>query len=98
MAKSLVALRGDVVSTPDFGRVAIATDHLIVAEAIEHGGKIIALAPGDQESTVLAEHGLDAKDVERLKVRAAFSFSVFTISSTILSCCVSALRLCELRY
>lgn len=70
MAKALVALRGDVVSTPLFGDVAIATDQLLVAEAFENGGKILALVPGDQEASVLVEHGLEPTDVERLKVRA----------------------------
>lgn len=71
MANSLVVLRGDVVSTPDFGRIEIATDHLIVAEALEHGGKILAVAPGDREASILAEHGLMTDAVERLKVRVA---------------------------
>lgn len=68
MPASLVALRGDIVSTPSFGNVAIATDHLIVAEGPQQGGRVLTLAPGEQEASVLAEHGMQASDVERLKV------------------------------
>ncbi|KAK9808225.1 hypothetical protein WJX73_000245 [Symbiochloris irregularis] len=67
MPTKLAALRGDVVSCPDFGSVEIASDHLILAEASEQGGRILAIAPGEREAGVLAKHGLQAGDVQRLK-------------------------------
>ena len=67
-----LAFRGNVVSTPEFGKVVISKDQLLITEDAAAGGRILSVAgSGTDEEGLLAKAGLKASDVLRLKVRFA---------------------------
>jgi hypothetical protein len=59
-----LAFRGNLVDAPNYGYISVKLDRLVLVQ----GSKIVKIASGSEEATVLGIYGVPARAVRRLAV------------------------------
>lgn len=70
MVSRRIAIRGTIVTFPEFGVVHLGSDLLLVAEEPGAGGRVLEIVQGSCQDAVCAKYGLQADDLVLLKVIA----------------------------